>query len=194
MTSDWDDHAEGWDEQEGAREYAAAAFESLETLLVAHGESLHGASVLDFGCGTGLLTERLAPLSNSVTAVDTSAAMLDILRAKVASTGWTNVEVRADVPTAAGHFDLVVCSSVCSFLPDYPATARELVALLRPGGVFVQWDWELDESEEDSHGFTPAQITEALTAAGLSSVSVDVAFRIPYRDMEMAPLMGSGVR
>ena len=38
--------------------------------------------ILDFGCGTGLLTEKLAPLVREVIAVDTSPNMIDVLRRK----------------------------------------------------------------------------------------------------------------
>ncbi|MCH8334286.1 MAG: class I SAM-dependent methyltransferase [Proteobacteria bacterium] len=37
-------------------------------------------------------------------------------------------------------FDLVVASSVCSFLPDYNSTLRDLSSALKPGGLFVQWE------------------------------------------------------
>lgn len=191
MGSDWDDHAATWDDNEGARAYANAAFMSLTQVLEEHGFDLTGLRILDFGCGTGLLTERLVGEASDVAAVDTSTAMLDVLSSKVESNEWSNVQVAASLDAIDGPFDLVVCSSVCAFVPDYPATARALAALLRSGGVFVQWDWELDESEDEPFGLTRAQIADALTAADLTSVSVDVGFRLPVEGMVMAPLMGT---
>ena len=48
-------------------------------------------NALDFGCGTGLLTLRLAPLVRSITGMDSSRGMLDVLRAKIAKQNLANV-------------------------------------------------------------------------------------------------------
>ena len=40
--------------------------------------------VLDFGCGTGLVTLQLQPRVRTITGADTSHAMLDVLKAKIA--------------------------------------------------------------------------------------------------------------
>lgn len=46
--------------------------------------------VLDFGCGTGLVTLRLQPLVRSITGLDSSPAMLAVLRDKVEKQGRTS--------------------------------------------------------------------------------------------------------
>ena len=46
-------------------------------------------------------------------------------------------------------YDLIVFWSVCSFLDDYPAKHADLAILLVPGGLFIQWDWERDDSDVD---------------------------------------------
>jgi len=48
-----------------------------------YGLALARAEVTDFGCGTGLLTERLVSAGAAVHAADTSQAMLDVLDRKV---------------------------------------------------------------------------------------------------------------
>ncbi|RLE24984.1 MAG: hypothetical protein DRJ50_03810, partial [Actinobacteria bacterium] len=113
------------------------------------GIALAGARTVDFGCGTGLLTEQLVSAGAAVEAVDTSTEMLAVLDSKVAQHSWTTVGTGTEVPTTKQVFDLIVCSSVCSFLDDYPGTVADLVALLRPGGLFVQWDWE--RTGDDPH-------------------------------------------
>lgn len=188
--SEWDDYADGWDRDEGARAYAGGAFSSLGEALAGRGLRLTGATVIDFGCGTGLLTERLVAAGASVRAVDSSAAMLAVLDEKITARGWTNVETSPVIPTGPGTHDLIVCSSVCSFLDDYPGTVAQLVALLRPGGLFVQWDWERDG--EDGHGLTRTEVTDALAGAGLVDVLVDVGFVVSFGEETMSPLMGLG--
>ena len=189
MENEWDQYAQGWDDDPATRAYAAAAFGSLTELLQASSRSLQGASVLDFGCGTGLLTEHLVAGGATVDAVDSSNAMLDALAAKIDRHDWTTVRTSTRLPEPS-RFDLVVCSSVCAFLDDYSATAADLVSRLAPGGLFVQWDWERTGS--DDHGLTRAQIHDALTCAGLTDVDVRTGFAIEVNGQAMAPLVGYG--
>jgi predicted TPR repeat methyltransferase len=155
--------------------------------------------VLDFGCGTGLLTERLVvDGAVSIDAVDTSDAMLAVLDAKIDARSWSNVVTVDRLSNAGTRYDLVVASSVCSFLDDYPGTVAHLVSLLADGGTFAQWDWELDPDalpdDGDGHGLSRVQISDALEAAGLVDVHVDTAFRVAIEDAEMAPLVGIGTK
>lgn len=192
--SEWDDYAEGWDDDEGARAYAGGAHSALLTLQQERELDLATASVLDFGCGTGLLTELLVPAGATVLGVDTSEAMLAVLNAKAARNEWSTVRTSTELPTTPATYDLVVCSSVCSFLDDYPGTAQALAALLRPGGLFVQWDWELDQNDPDGHGLRRSDIAAALAAAGLTDISINTGFSVPMGGETMEPLMGVGVR
>ncbi|MFK8024348.1 MAG: class I SAM-dependent methyltransferase [Ilumatobacter sp.] len=188
-SDEWAESAAGWDDDPYARAYAAAAFDSLlET-----GVDLAGARVLDFGAGTGLLTERLAPIVESVVGVDTSRAMLELLDRKSRARGWENVTTASQLDERHRGFDLVVASSVCAFVDDYPRTAVDLVDRLVPRGWFVQWDWEREEDAE-GHGLSRTQIAEALRAAELVDVAVRQGFEARLEDMVMAPLMGIGRR
>lgn len=189
----WDEMAAGWDNDPAVLAYANAAWTSLEERV----EVSQQARVLDFGCGTGLLTERLAPRVQEVVAVDASSEMIEVLQAKelpnvsafVAQ--WTPGVALDDSITRA-PFELIVCSSVCAFLDDYPGAVTMLAGLLAPGGCFVQWDWELDPADEEPYGLTSAAITEALEGAGLEVVSVGIGFDIPFEEHRMRPLMGIG--
>lgn len=187
----WDGEAAGWDDDPAVRAYAAAAFASLIEVLAARQIDLSGSVVCDFGCGTGLLTERLVDAVEWIDAVDTSPAMLDVVGAKIVERGWSKVRPMVTIPSSSSSHDLIVCSSVCSFLEDYPGTVRRLARLLRPGGLFVQWDWERQDGD-DSHGLSRNEIREALTTAGLVAVEVDTAFEVDLDGTVMRPLMGVG--
>ncbi|MEM8708918.1 MAG: methyltransferase domain-containing protein, partial [Actinomycetota bacterium] len=105
----WDAVASGWDDDPIVRAYAAAAFDSLVALLDRDGRSIEGMVVCDFGCGSGLLTERLvAAGAASIDAVDTSVEMLAQLRAKADRLGWTTVHATDEPPAGAAGHDLVV--------------------------------------------------------------------------------------
>lgn len=191
---EWDEAAAGWDDSNAVRAYASAAFDSLREVASSHGITLDGLDVCDFGCGTGLLTERLAPISRSVDAIDASPAMLAVLAVKIAANSWSHVATMSDLPDGNERYDLIVCSSVCAFVDDYPATVRRLVGLLRSGGLFIQWDWEFDPNDNEPFGLTRTQISDALTNAGLAAVSVEDGFSVEVDDETMRPVRGSGAR
>lgn len=192
----WDGYAGEWDDLPGTREYAAAAFASLRSILDRAGVDLAGSRVVDFGCGTGLLTAHLVDAGARVVAVDTSAPMLAVLAAKAERLGWAEVATAADLDDLGdlgGRYDVVVCSSVCSFLDDYPGTTARLVGLLRPAGVFVQWDWERGPDEADG-GLTRGEVADALAGAGLVGSEVAPAFEVDVDGEVMRPLVGHGRR
>lgn len=188
----WDDEAAGWDDSPPVRAYNEAAFSSLQDLLAARDVPLAGARVLDFGCGTGLLTEQLVRHGATVVALDLSPQMVERLIAK----GLPRVTAVAGSleDHVLGPFSLVTCSSVCAFVDDYPGTVHALVSMLDPGGYFVQWDWELDPDAEEAYGLSRDGIARALTGAGLQDVEVRVGFEVAFGEMTMAPLMGAGRR
>ena len=187
----WDEYADGWDDDPAAIAYSEAAFHSLEAALVELNRPLDGNRVLDFGCGTGLLTQQLVERVAAIDAVDTSPAMLEVLRYKAERAGWVNVHVLAELPTS-GSYDLIVASSVCSFLDDYPGAVCQLASLLVAGGTFVQWDWEQDPADDEPHGLTRDGVADALMSAGLEMVTVETAFAVRIGDAVMAPIIGVG--
>lgn len=191
----WAEEAATWNEDPAVVAYADAAWASLLASLPVGSDT----RVLDFGCGTGLLTERLAPRVREVVAVDASPAMVEVLAAKALPNvrfgvaKWTQ-ETISDDELAAGPFDLIVCSSVCAFLDDYPGAVAMLADRLAPNGYFVQWDWELDPTAAEPFGLTSADITQALVNAGLEVASVGIGFDVPIEDQHMRPVMGVGRR
>lgn len=196
----WDDYADDWDEDEGARAYSQAAFERLTRLCAERSVRFAGARLCDFGCGTGLLTEKLATACGAVVALDTSAKMIDRLRRKVERLGLTHVQTTTeplekavdDATLFGDQFDIIVCSSVCAFLDDYADTVNILVKQLKPGGLFVQWDWELDPDAREPFGLTREHVRAALRASGLETIEVTSAFEVSIDDTTVHPLMGVG--
>ena len=193
MNDSWDDYADDWDQNPDARTYSEKAFEQLRAAV-----EIKGARVLDFGCGTGLLTEKIAPLATAITALDASQKMVAVLEAKrlpnVTAICGTLEDYQA---TFRGEgrppFDLVVASSVCAFVDDYTATLRHILSLLKPGGRFVQWDWLSPEGS--SHpGFTEAQISSAMKESGFSQFTVGTGFQMDGPEGGAAVLMAVAVK
>ena len=198
---DWDDAAATWDERDEVRAYAAAAYQSLVRECRRIGFALAGVRACDYGCGTGLLSEQLIEECAAVVAVDRSPQMVAVLEDKVSRRGLDRVLpivgelspafVREE-PVFQAPFDLVTCSSVCAFVGDYPGTVQLLAGRLRDGGLFVQWDWELDPAADEPFGLSRDAIRAALVAADLEPVFLDTGFTITHDGHEMAPLMAVG--
>jgi SAM-dependent methyltransferase len=176
---EWAEYADSWDDDVRTRRYARLAFESWQRHASALGPDLITGRVLDFGCGTGLLAERFSPLCSEVVGIDPSPGMMEVFKAKLARRGLKNItgitgevnrETIASVRQFSDGFDLIIASSVCSFLPDYEATLVDLSALLNAGGVFVQWDWAADMSAK--------RMANAFEAAGFDTIATDQGFEI----------------
>jgi ubiquinone/menaquinone biosynthesis C-methylase UbiE len=98
---------------------------------------------VDLGAGTGFVALALAPLADSVLAVDISPVMAKSLAARAAEAGVGNIKTAvADLrtfglPTAS--VDLVVSSYALHHLrdPDKRALVAEAARWLRPGGRIV---------------------------------------------------------
>jgi 2-polyprenyl-3-methyl-5-hydroxy-6-metoxy-1,4-benzoquinol methylase len=192
-SNEWDDFASGWDSNDDVRIYAQRAFDSWTTRVAPLISNLPGSRVLDFGCGTGLLSEKLASVCNQIVAVDTSTAMIDVLRSKIRESEIDNVTTVAIAISAAtiaetadlhNKFDMIVASSVCSFLPDYETTLGDLSSLLKPGGYFIQWDWLAD--------MPVTRIQNAFDASGLVSHNIDEGFVMNSDKDSMPVVMGIG--
>lgn len=184
--NEWDDYAEMWDSV--ASGYAENAFAELIKII-----NLKDLHIFDFGCGTGLLTERMAPLCKDVVALDNSRKMTKKLKNKnianaiIISESLTP-ELTFAEPIFQTKFDLIVASSVCGFLPNYEETLELLYSLLNPGGTFVQWDW-LKTDEKSETGFTKDEVLKTLNEKGFKNVSLSIPFKMSNPDGEMPVLM-----
>lgn len=105
-----------------------------------------GMEVLEVGCGPGFFTldiARMAGKNGQVVAVDLQEGMLEIVREKIRGSGLEGNIVlhkcEADRLGVSGSFDLVFLFYVVHEVPDRRALFRELVGLLKDGGlVYVE--------------------------------------------------------
>ena len=90
-----------------------------------------GARVLEVGCGTGLILERLAPYAAGLAGVDLSPGMLERARSR----GFDVVEGDAlSLPFSDASFDLTVSFKVLPHVRDLSGAIREMARVTRPGG------------------------------------------------------------
>jgi 2-polyprenyl-6-hydroxyphenyl methylase/3-demethylubiquinone-9 3-methyltransferase len=104
------------------------------------GRAAPSLSVLDVGCGGGLLAEEFAALGCAVTGVDRSAPTLRAARAHARQNHLDIEYLEGDamrLPFGAGRrFDVVCCCDVLEHVDDVGHVVAEIARVLRPGGVF----------------------------------------------------------
>ena len=133
----------------------------------------------DLGCGTGQLTEIVAPYARQVIAVDSSADMLDAARTRLG--GARNVDLRQgdleNLPIEAGTLDAAMLSLVLHYSPSPGRALSEVGRVLRPGGRVLVVDMLPHDRQEYQQqmghvwlGFSEKQIGKLLTDAGFGDV------------------------
>lgn len=99
---------------------------------------LAGKTVIDVGCGGGILSEAMAHRGARVTAIDMGEAPLVVARLHQQESG-VDVDYRqasAEEMAAAhrGEFDVVTCMEMLEHVPDPQSVVRACATLVKPGG------------------------------------------------------------
>lgn len=174
---DFDKEAAAWDEHPARVQLASdvAAAISRQVTLSAD------MDVLDLGCGTGLLTLQLAPLVKSITGVDSSRGMLNVLVAKIARQNVTNVRtLLLDLEagdTLSDEYNLIVSNMTLHHIREIGPLLDRFYGAISPGGHLCISDLDPDDGlfHEDNHGvfhrgFDRAVLRRAFMEAGFEDV------------------------
>ena len=99
---------------------------------------LAGKSVLDVGCGGGILAEAMARRGARVTGIDLSekglrVAELHLVESKLAIT-YEKISAEAYAATHPGEFDVVTCMELLEHVPEPQSMVAACAGLTRPGG------------------------------------------------------------
>ena len=174
---DFDQEAATWDENPARARLAsdvAAAIRAEVTLTP-------DMDVLDFGCGTGLVTFQLQPHVRFVTGVDSSQGMLDVVHAKVARMGVTNVRTRhlhlEKGESLEGRFHLVVSSMTLHHVKEIRPLLDQFRQVLVPAGQLCLADLDPDDGQFHANkdgvfhfGFDRAALRRTCEEAGFIDV------------------------
>lgn len=93
-----------------------------------------GGDILECGCGTGLILERIARFARSAKAIDLSPRMLDHARARGLDVREASV---TDIPFSAESFDVTCAFKVLAHVPEVGRALSEMARVTRPGGVVI---------------------------------------------------------
>jgi 2-polyprenyl-6-hydroxyphenyl methylase / 3-demethylubiquinone-9 3-methyltransferase len=101
---------------------------------------LRGKTVLDVGCGGGILAEAMARRGAAhVTGIDLAARPLGVARLHALEAGVENLDYR-EIATEAlaeqspGAFEVVTCMEMLEHVPDPAAVVQACARLVQPGG------------------------------------------------------------
>ena len=100
---------------------------------------LAGKTVLDVGCGGGILAEAMARRNADVLGIDLSSkplrvAQLHAMESAIDHVRYREVAVEALAAEMPAHFDAVTCMEMLEHVPDPASVVRACAALVRPGG------------------------------------------------------------
>ena len=160
--------AQSWDSNPSVQRATELAHEAYlsHLLLTASASTVATYDVLEIGCGTGLLSLRLAPVVRSLTAVDAAEGMISVLRTKLSSSS-SSQKIKKILPVAAmltspddpriqidpltrnsateenrRRFDLVISHLVLHHIADLESLFKMIYGCLKPGGRVMVTDFE----------------------------------------------------
>ena len=151
--NEFDQQARNWDNDPVRVLRARAVADAIRN----HVPLTSHMTVMEYGCGTGLLSFELRGDTGPITLADSSEGMLEVLREKIAAYGAVNMTpVRLDLavdPLPADRFDLVCNLMTMHHIPDTDGALRSLHALLRPNGWLAICDLDKEDGSFHDPGF-----------------------------------------
>ncbi len=102
--------------------------------------ALQGLTILDIGCGAGILSEPLARLGARMTAIDPARRNIEAAKDHAAQTNLA-IDYRCvaaeELATEGALFDVVLAMEVVEHVRDVGRFLAETAAMVRPGGMFA---------------------------------------------------------
>ncbi len=131
--------ASWWDPEGESR--ALHLINPIRLSYLQHKIGLQGKTVLDVGCGAGLLSEAMNEQGAEVSAIDAGEALIRVARLHLHESGR---EVNYQVDTAehwceihTGEYDLLTCMELIEHVPDPASLINACAKAVRPGGHLV---------------------------------------------------------
>ena len=166
---------------------------------------LDGLTVLDIGCGGGLIAEPVSRLGALVTGIDPAVENIEAARRHADGQGLAITYRVATVEALAAEaaiFDAVLCLEVVEHVPDPAAFLKICAGLVRPGGLMIVSTinrtmkayvlaiigaeyvlrWLPVGTHQWDRFVTPDELTRHLVAAGLAAPAVEGMVYDPLAD------------
>lgn len=176
-TDSFDEKAATWDADPAKVERAQAVARAVRAAVPLDAS----VRLLEYGAGTGLVSQALRDAVGPVTLADTSSGMRDVMRAKVDAGTIPDARVwdldLATGPVPDERFDLVVTVMTLHHIADLDRVLSAFARLLVEGGHLCVVD--LDEEDGSfhgdgfagHHGFDRSELAARLADAGFADIS-----------------------
>jgi Methylase involved in ubiquinone/menaquinone biosynthesis len=181
----FDQEATNWDQVPGRVKVARDIAQNMIREITLTSDM----DVLDFGCGTGLLTFALQPFVRSITGVDSSQGMLDVFKTKIKEYNLNNIKAeyidldKGDVMTGVYH--LIVSSMTLHHIKNITPLLKQFYSILLPSGQLAIADLEPDDGQFHSDnegvfhfGFNPEDLRLIFMDAGFQNIQIRQAAEI----------------
>lgn len=197
MTTYFDQSAATWDDEPRR----IALMQAVGEAILRQTRPTKDMDVLDYGCGTGLVSLFLLPHVRSVTGADASPGMLEVLRKKIAEGSITSMKaIRLNLeedPLPVERFHVIATSMTMHHVADTRRVVRAFHDMLHPGGKLCIADLDTEPGvfhppeaagSVHHHGFDRDWLKGQLAAAGFTDMH-DVTAHTVHK-----PVDGGGER
>jgi 2-polyprenyl-3-methyl-5-hydroxy-6-metoxy-1,4-benzoquinol methylase len=97
--------------------------------------------LLDFGCGSGAITNKLAKAAKAIDAIDISSGMLAFAKRQAEEHSIGNINYMQtsifDEHFKNETFDAILAFNVLHYIEDMPSLIERINGLLKPNGIFI---------------------------------------------------------
>ena len=173
----FDERAATWDDDPAKRDRSHSVAECIRQAVALTPQT----RMLEYGAGTGLVTQALRASVGPVTLADTSAGMRKVMEDKIAAGALTDarvwdVDLATDDPPDA-QFDLIVTVMTLHHIPNLDPVLTRFNALLADGGHLCVVDLDKEDGSfhgqgfEGHQGFETSWLAAALAAAGFGEIT-----------------------
>lgn len=194
MANRFDDEAKEWDTPYRAKRAEAIAAEIKNQVKFSPTDS-----VLEFGCGTALVSSSLIDCVGRLSLMDNSTGMLEVAQAKIKAIAPQKLAAAASdlfsplLPD--GSFDVIYTSMVLHHVLNIAEVGQRFYQLLKPGGKLCIVDlnpddgsFHADDGDFDGHnGFDPEALAREFAVVGFSREYCSTFYtsvkKIPDRDV-----------
>ncbi len=99
---------------------------------------MEGQTVVDVGCGGGILSESMAARGANVTGIDLSEKALKVAKLHLLESGqqvdYRKITAESLAQEKPHHFDIVTCMEMLEHVPDPMSVVQSCANLVKPGG------------------------------------------------------------
>lgn len=158
-------------------------------------------TILDFGSGTGLLTEKIAPYVKKIVAVDMSESMTKVLRQKALGFDCELDIIQEDITTMniKQKFNSIISSMTIHHVKDIKKLFVQFYDILEEGGTIALADLETEDGSFHSidtgvfhFGFDKDEFLSIAKSVGFKELNIQTVSvaKKPYGDFPIFLLVG----